>query len=290
MEQLPQKELASIQETMNEISQALAKRMQPLVESLQLLQKQWNRLTSQWVEPIQGLKLALLKIAQSSAERKRIAQAFQACDLWLAPSMIGLTDKVVQLYYEGKKQVIPSIIARYYRRNNYAILRKTVSNWESNSFFRPRMGIIYDAVEAHTNGKYTLSVPALLPHIEGIAVEIVEKYNLPKLDYPLIYRENAHGKSGEKTYPGRVFAHVGMSELNFEEWVAVESLLYYLEGTFYLSPRRVGKKLKDFAASRILNRHSILHGANTRYATHMNSLRCFLALDVLSLIDGGESK
>ena len=152
------------------------------------------------------------------------------------------------------------------------------------------MGIIYDALEAHVNGKYTLSVPTLLPHIEGIATEIVEKYNLPKLDKPLIYRAKPYGKDGEKTYASRVFAHVGISALDFEEWVAVESLLYYLEGTMYQSPRRRGKKLKDFATKDILNRHSILHGTHTKYATPMNSLKCFLALDVLSLIDAGEGK
>lgn len=283
MERLTSEELARIQKTTEETSQALAKALQPLVESIQLLQKQW-------VEPFQKLQQAFLSFAKSRAEIRRTAQVFQECNLWLTPSMVGLTDKIVKLYYEGKKQVIPSIIARYYKRNNWAILKNAVNNWENNSFFQPRMEIIYDALEAHINGKYTLSVPTLLPHIEGIAREIVGKYNFPELPTTIIYREMNYGKDGAKTWPSTVFGEVAISELDFKEWVAVESLLYYLEGTMYLSPKKEGKKLKDFGTKDILNRHSILHGTHIKYATAMNSLRCFLALDVLSLIDAEDGK
>jgi len=277
VEQLTQEELARIQETMNEISQALAKSMQPLVESLQSLQKQWGKLT-------QGLQQSLLKLTQGLAERERIVQAFQACDLWLAPSMIELTDKVVQLYDDGKKQVIPSMITHHYKKNNWTILKKTVSNWECNRFFRPRMGIIYDALEAHINGKYTLSIPTLLPHIEGIAREIVKEYNLPKLHEPLICREVHCGKYGVKTWPSAVFGKVAIND--FEGWVAAESLLYFLEGTLYISPGDFQKDLERLKRKSKLNRQSILHGVQIKYATSMNSLRCFLALDILSsLID-----
>lgn len=310
MEQLSQEELARIQKAAREASQALAKslrllaggNLKHLTKNMQLLQKQLIspilqdaiRTTiaalSQWVEPMLRSQQWLLQLMESEAKKRRVAKAFEECDLWLAPSMTELTDKIVQLYYEGKKQVIPSIVTRYYKKNNWDILRKTVSSWEDNSFSRPRMGIIYDALEAHINGKYTLSVPALLPHIEGVATDIVEKYHLPKLDKPLIYRGDAYGKKGAITSPSRVFGQVAISALSFEEWVAVESLLCYLEGTMYLSPRKVGKKLKHFATKDILNRHSILHGAHIKYATPMNSLRCFLALDVLSLIDAKENK
>jgi len=295
VKQRSEEELTRIQKTAEETLQGITKNLQVLQKQLILpifqsaIRAQIAAL-SQWVEPMLRLQQPLLRLMESEAKKRRVAKAFEECDLWLAPSMMELTDKVVQLYYEGKKQVIPSIIARYYKRNNWAILEKTAGSWKSNSFFRPRMVIIYDALEAHINGKYTLSVPALLPHIEGIAREIVEKYNLPKLDKPLIYRENAYGEDGEKTYPSSVFAQVGISDLSFEEWVAVESLLYYLERTMYLSPRGRGKKLEDFATKDILNRHSILHGAHMKYATSMNSLKCFLALDVLSLIDDKKDK
>jgi len=290
VEQLTPEELARIEKTARETSQTLAKALQPLVKSIQLLQKQWVKSFQNWVEPFQKLQQPFLQLMRTRAEIRRTAQVFQECNLWLTPSMVGLTDKIVKLYYEGKKQVIPSIILRYYKRNNWAILKNAVNNWGNNSFFQPRMRIIYDALEAHMNGKYTLSVPTLLPHIEGIAREIVGKYNSPELPTTIIYREINYGKDGAKTWPSTVFGKVAISELDFKEWVAVESLLYYLEGTMYLSPRKEGKKLKDFGTKDILNRHSILHGTHIKYATPMNSLKCFLALDVLSLLNDKDGK
>lgn len=288
MEQLLQEELARIQKAAIESLQSQAKQLtipfsQDIIRAQAAFMSQWNR-------RLKKLQQWSRQIAAEEAKCERITKAFQECDLWLAPSMMELTDKLVQLYDEGKKQVIPSIIARYYKRNNWTILKKTVSNWKSNSFFRPRMGIIYDALDAHINGKYTPSVPALLPHIEGVAREIVEKYKLPELDKPIIYTKEQYGKDGAKTWPSAVFNRVAINAFSFEELVAIESLLYYLEGTMYLSPRGRGKKLEDFATKDILNRNSILHGRHLKYATSMNSLKCFLALDVLALIDTEEGK
>ncbi len=134
MEELTPEELARIQEKAKEAfrpfaktqQQLIAQLIEPLMKSQQEFfrrlgkrvlesQQQW---AAQWVEQILRLQQPLLKIARSLAERKRIAKIFHLCSLWLAPSMVELTDKVVQLYDEGKKQVIPSIIARYYKRDN----------------------------------------------------------------------------------------------------------------------------------------------------------------------------
>jgi len=275
--------MQKFQSSLDTINANIAQNFQPMLDAINasiatLLQRFEEALKpQQW----------FLQLVEGLEKADNITEAFQECDLWLSPSMVELTGKVLQLYSEGKKQVIPSVVCRYYQKNNYAILRKTVSYWENNRFFRPRMKIFYDALEAHINGKYTLSVPTLLPHIEGIAEEIIEKYNLSKLKEPLVYQEEAYG---EKTSPSTVFSKVAIRHLSVEEWIAIQGLLYYLEGTMYLSTKKISKRYKDFATKNIVHRHSILHGKRTKYATSMNSLRCFLALDVLSLIDGKETK
>ena len=45
------------------------------------------------------------------------------------------------------------------------------------------------------------------------------------------------------------------------------------------------EELKGIRNSKDLNRHAILHGIQLGYNTALNSLRCFLALDVLSMLD-----
>jgi len=214
--------------------------------------------------------------------KERFAAAFGESDLWLAPSMSrAFVDKIVRLHSEGKRQVIPSVVARYYKKSDCAVLRRAVARWESNPYFLPRMQIIKDALEAHISGKYTLTIPALLPHIEGIASEIVEQYGLRPLE-PIT-------EGGAKTYPSTAFGHVPASAFTFSEDVAVDGLLRYLEGTLYLYMGQGFKKLPEFLERKSrINRHAILHGFQTNYASSMNSLRVFLALDVLSLLNPGK--
>lgn len=218
-----------------------------------------------------------------AVERERAIAAFQENDLWLAPSMPqAFVKKIVGLYSEGKSRVIPSMVARYYKKNHCAILKRAVARWESNPYFLPRMQIIKDALEAHISGKYTLTIPALLPHIEGIAREIVEQYRLSPLE-PIT-------EGGAKTYPTTAFGHVAASAFTFNEDVAISGLLRYLEGTLYVRMGQGFEKLPEFSKRKSrVNRHAILHGLQIDYASSTNSLRVFLALDVLSLLNPGKN-
>lgn len=296
MNQLPPEELAKIQKMAEKQMLAISNSLQPYFKLLeqqlpfiQSVMASFAQAMSQYVAPLLKLQEPLLRIIESERQRKRVTVAFQECNLWLAPSMIELCEQITQLYYEGKKQVIPSIISRHYKKNDWAILKKTVNNWRSNKFFRPRMEIILDALDAHIDGKYTLSVPALLPHIEGIALDIIKKYDIPKLDKPLIFTKDTYGSNGVVTSPSRVFAQAAAT-FSFEEFIAIESFLYYLEKTLYFSPHGIRKGLRTLKKESQLKRHAILHGVQIKYATPMNSLRCFLALDVLSLINDDEGK
>jgi len=272
------------------IFQQSFKLLEQHLSSIQSAMDSFAQAMSQYIEPLLKLQQPLLQLAESVKKRERIIKAFQECNLWLAPSMLELSDKVTQLYYEGKKQVIPSVISRYYKKNDWYILKKTVYNWNNNRFFRPRMNIINDALDAHMNGKYTLSIPALLPHIEGITLDIIKKYNLPKIDKPLIYTKEQYGTDGVINSPSRAFSEMPIDAFNFEDFIAIESLLYYLESTLYFSPKGKRKGLRDLKKDSQLKRHTILHGIQINYATHMNSLRCFLALDVISLINDNDEK
>ncbi len=268
-----QEELSKVSEILKpafEISAEISKNIKPILEAI-----------SQLSEPLEQISRTFSLYFIPFQKRQRVVKAFQECNLWLAPSMIELCDKITELYYDGKKEIIPDIILSYYQENEWNKLKNTVSHWEQNSFFQPRMFILYDALEAHINGKYTLSIPTLLPHIEGIALDIVKKYNLPELKKPLIYDD----KSGAVTQPSRIFAEVAINAFTFEEWVAVESLLYYLEKTLYFSKSSKRKGLENLKQESDLKRNPILHGIQINYASKMNSLRCFLALDVISLIN-----
>lgn len=214
---------------------------------------------------------------------KSISIPFSECGLWLTPSMtLTVVKTILQKYKEGKKRAIPAIVDGFYRSNDYENLKRAVSSWNSFSIFSPRMHIFYDALDAHINKKWTLSVPSLLPHIEGIAGEILLANNLP-LSKDLIIVDK-----GYKTYPSSILGKLSADKLTPTMDVAITSLLNYLEGTLYEY-----KRFEDYPKIRrlrTLNRHAVLHGFQLNYATRLHSLRCFLALDSLSIPMGNIPK
>ncbi len=201
---------------------------------------------------------------------------FIECGLFLAPSMTpGIVSIAVEKYEQGKRKAIPAIVEGFYRRNKYEILKHTVAGWNRLEYFSPRMQIFNDALDAHIAGKWTLSIPALLPHIEGIAGEILRDSGLPITKDVIIVR------NGSKTVPSSVFRSSPTLEASSIRYVLIASLLDYLERILYVSVSFEDPKIRILSK---LNRHAILHGYNLSYATRLNSLRCFLALDSLSVL------
>lgn len=220
---------------------------------------------------------------QEYLKQKNISAPFIECGLWLTPSMTPAIVKViVDKYEQGKKRAIVALIEGFYRRNNHENLRRAVISWIPYGFFSPRMHIFRDALDAHISRKWTLTVPTLLPHIEGIAGEILLESGLPLKNDSII------ADKGYKTYPSYLYGHLAASKVTPTMDVIINSLLEYLEGTLYSY-----KDFKDYPKIRRLpklNRHAILHGYQVNYATRLNSLRCFLALDSLSMLKGNLPK
>lgn len=237
---------------------------------------------------IESISPALTKFVlqyQEYLKLKNISTPFNECGLWLTPSMTpGIVMIVVQKYEQGGKRAIPAILEGFYRRNNYENLRRAVDSWSSYEFFSPRMHIFRDALDAHIAGKWTLTVPTLLPHIEGIAGEILLASKLPFKGDSIVFDKGYK----TKTYPSSLFGNLAADKVTPTMDIMISSLLDYLEGTLYAY-----KSFKDYPKIRRLpklNRHAILHGYQVNYATRLNSLRCFLALDSLSMLKGNIPK
>jgi len=109
------------------------------------------------------------KLAKLLEYHKDSAEAFKSAGWSIAPSMNReLKEKVVLLHQQNKTRYVSQVVLGYYHRNNFERLKNTVATWETNPLFSSRMHIFKAALEAHCNGTYTLSVPALLAQIEGI--------------------------------------------------------------------------------------------------------------------------
>jgi hypothetical protein len=144
-------------------------------------------------------------------------------------------------------------ICRRYRSYSGRRLRRLVRRWEDEGAFNLRRPIIRDALTDHMARRYRVSIPTLMPCLEGVVADAIGLEQRRGVRYGL-------------EPLGPLFGGLDALALT----VALESL-----DTLY--------GWVDFsAASRLtprLNRHLILHGRAVRYGTEANSLKVFLHLD-----------
>lgn len=242
------------------LSQMLA--VQPLLHSL----------LEAWRETWQRQFFTLEPFKKYVTDQEEVAKAFSSGDLCYTPSMTPeLVDRVVKMHRTGNTKGIPSIVANYYCKDHCAVLRQAVETWAGSRIFRPRMPAIRAALAAHLQANYLLSIPALLPQIEGIARDYVRKYGLT-------------GKKGTPVPPhkGKELLEAVIKHGPLRNYAACQALLTIVADPLYLY-QDFEKHRPVVRRSRRLNRHSILHGLQLPYATRINSLRAFLLLDALSL-------
>lgn len=220
------------------------------------------------------------KMRESLRETERrsneIGPVLEAAKFWISPSIpMGLFSYLVQLY-ENKEATTDQIQEAFidlFEQDDFRVLRSMVDSWASSPIIAKRMNIIRDALEAHMQRKYTLSVPALLPIIDGTLNEI---------------RGRKTGERADNWIAG-VLEDI---QSDFMAASTKDALKAFLTGYTgfksippeYFTPDRFPEWLDQnhFLASEILNRHAILHGIHIDYASKINSLRAFLILDVLA--------
>lgn len=251
-------------------SESHSKQIQSVTESLSFFGK---RIAADFAAiNLSAFKLSTLGIFDKLTElyeyHNDSVEAFKAAGWSIAPSMNReLREKIVLLHQQNKTRYTSQVIIGYYHKNNFEKLKGTVATWEENPLFSSRMHIFRAALKAHCEKTYTLSVPALLPQIEGILNEYVKVNNLAaKL-----------GKI-EKVYN----AVIGdLDEYPLTSWAIVNTLLYQLQtNTFTFTDFE--SEFRKSANNRKTTRHTVLHGIAPNYDKPIHSLKAFVLLDALS--------
>jgi len=162
-----------------------------------------------------------------------------------------LLDKISLSFEKGKitAQDIDEILVHFYTKDR---LQEIVNTWSEQKFIQPRMKILREVVTAHIEGRYELSIPSLLPQIEGIIADINK--HAGRMNFPNI-----------KEYVEAMFAR--------------DSRFDRVGKTFFLSILYENFEWQDPIP--FLSRNAILHGADTNYASASNSLRLILMFDLL---------
>lgn len=172
---------------------------------------------------------------------------------WPPPAHIPVSfvSRVVRLEEAGKldETRLADALVDFY---NTERLRELLEAWGRRKWLADRMPILKAAVEAHIRREYELSVPAILPQVDGLIGD-------------------AFGHEG-KLY-GEVL------EDYIKELLAEDRPDSFRDATraFWLddvrSPAPLGEEMPE------LSRHAILHGADTEYAEESKSLRAILLFD-----------
>jgi hypothetical protein len=205
---------------------------------------------------------AALRAAQAfTAEISRLAdaereylEALRNMGWWLPPSVdYRYYRQVGEMAHKGQRQAV-----RDYMNDlaNSTYFREIVMGWMAIPAFQERKRFLADGLLDHRRGRYRVSIPTLLPHLEGIAAATFE---------PGTRRTNVTALLTEALTTERATMSDALVDAVTLLWAPIPF------GNTGLSDRR-------------LNRHLVLHGRSTLYGSQVNSTKVLFAFDLLASV------
>lgn len=176
---------------------------------------------------------------------------------------LGIVQRYLTQDRDAVEQYIEKTMLEHYTDE---ALANRLREWEAKEWFRHRIPLLRQAVEAHSEGRYVLSIPVLLAQTEGL---IADGYGHKGV---LGYKPR-HGSS--KKDPPTIAEY-------FDQHLREEGLFSFDEQVKQFFLEVVLSRFEHGAVpSYQLSRHAIMHGGDVNYGTVANSLRCILLFDYL---------
>jgi hypothetical protein len=201
------------------------------------------------ITDVRRLQRILLRLQDDGDRLERMLLSIE----WPPPSELPAhLLKEVTAAYENEQISADQVEALLVRSYDEDLLNELLARWERNGHLTHRLHILREAIRAHVEGRYVLSVPTLIPQIEGVIAEVFAHRGKITSQHVMRYVNVAFGS-------GSHFDRAG-----------AEFFLRVLLGSF-----QWGDPIPRFS------RHAIVHGADVNYATAANSLRAILILDQL---------
>lgn len=204
------------------------------------------------LEPIQAIAAAV----QTLPERTRLVATKAALRGWFIGPLIPLsTTRELEDLEDG--EAIDALFAAQYRVDWPEVEHLVLERLPARSH------LLGEAFRAHREGRYALSIPVFLAQAEGLCDDAL--------------KGRGHLFS---TKEARVQERIRFMEdlLTQEDSRFVQAILEPLKAALPSSaPIHLWEASRD-----TLNRHAVLHGRDTDYATELNSLRCISLIDSLT--------
>jgi hypothetical protein len=252
-----------------------------ITQSLLDMQKIVSEIAGRWVEAIgQALNKfdwarvadTLFAVAEYAENATRVEAAFTAVNLVPSLSMDrGIVDRVIATHEAGASQnEICAMVLSFYDEAESANVKAIVDRVELSPHFASRSDVLRDVLSAHRSGLDSITTYPLVAMIEGVLITALIPYvNDPKTEL----RHNMLAQYFLET-PAIVALDVGLAP--------IISIVAFMEGSLYHSSNWWDDEeiRRNYVE---LNRHRLLHGMAER-GTRMNTLRCFLILDLIAEI------
>ena len=193
-------------------------------------------------------------------------ELLRSMGLWPAPALIPypLSKIIMQLSKKRKDDAIKTLVDYC----SIEFLENLSKKWYDNEHFARKKIIFSQAVTGHKLGLYTLTIPALLPLVEGIITD----WAIPKVpDGDVSWRQ----ESKTKKFRDIVLDKHGSVTYNI---IVNSAISFILNGPVLSS----FKKWLDDVQTEFPNRHVVGHGKfNEEIYSKENSIKLFLLIDTI---------
>jgi hypothetical protein len=192
-----------------------------------------------------------------SEDERKLEEALRAYGWWVPLSWTpDQARQAIQIGKQEGKRALDQAFCDHFRQQRHRELRKVVAGWGDEPEFKLRRPIIMDALTDHAFGRYRVSIPTLLPVIEGVVAAVFQPTKADALN------------------PGRAMKNATQDERVAFHGVLVDAMVHTLTSMWANT-----NFLTANPRAQTLNRHLILHGRSVGYGREVNSLKVFLALD-----------
>lgn len=197
------------------------------------------------------------------------------------PKFSNLVHRLADKPDDEVKRELDQAIAEYFHEDDHTRLSEMVAGWEEH-FGEERYHVFEDALWAHKQGRYTLSIPALAAQVEGIVRDLMGEYGG---DRDWIRRFNAAFGLDYKPWdpPSPLDPEQVMKE--FEALPIYKRFQKVKELRTHFTLLRINElydngEFSDPEFTSSVSRHAILHGVFDNFG-ELESLRLFFVLALL---------
>jgi len=145
-------------------------------------------------------------------------------------------------------------------------VNKTLSFWKKCPGISKRLPLIEEAIEAHIDGKFYLSVSALIPQVEGLLRDALQSRRL-NIDFTSLHKEEIKKATCDLK----------------DSWESQNSALPEATSLLKSLPDAVSDIYEAYDPTKSvpgkLYRHGVCHGLQTDFNSKKNSIRLILLLD-----------